>query len=127
MYDKDGVPLTQPQTVPFGTMLNDPDDVEKSLRRAQDAVLHLPFLEGYEAEHFLHGGYESMEEQIGFSRNVVRLEIWAPDLVDVTFIDLPGIISNANRVHSTGVPLIIRNVSISSRILSVTISHNPTA
>ena len=101
MYDKEGNLLPQPKILTFGNMLYNADEVEKTLRRAQDALLHLPYLDEHEAEIFLQGDYDTMEDAIGFSRNVVRLEVWGPELVDVTFIDLPGIISNASQVRSS--------------------------
>lgn len=72
-------------------------DVEQILRRAQLAILNpsqLPstFIGLDEKQCDIH------YREIGFSRNSVILEITGAD-VDVTFIDLPGIISNTERVH----------------------------
>jgi hypothetical protein len=61
-------------------------------------VLYLPLMEVYDPEVFLQDEYPTWSGDVGFSRNVVRLEVSGSNLVDVTFIDLPGIIANANQV-----------------------------
>jgi hypothetical protein len=108
MYSRTGARLSEPIIVPFGDALDNPEEVEKRLRGAQDAVLHLPF-GNYAPEHFLQENYEKSEAAMGFSRNVVRLDVMGSNLVDVTFIDLPGIISNANQVYPLNINLTCRN------------------
>jgi hypothetical protein len=105
MYNGAGQRLPEPLILPFGDALYDPDEVERMLRGAQDAVMHLP-LGDYPVEYFLQEKYEKSDLAVGFSRNVVRLDVTGTDLVDVTFIDLPGIISNADQVHPYGSGLI---------------------
>ena len=39
-YDASGAPLDEVELVPFGPALDNPDDVELALRRAQAAVLN---------------------------------------------------------------------------------------
>ena len=98
MYNLAGHRLQEPLVLPFGDALDDPAEVERMLRRAQDAVMHLP-LGDYPVDYFLQEEYEKSDLAVGFSRNVVRLDVTGTDLVDVTFIDLPGIISNADQVY----------------------------
>ena len=98
MYNADGILLSEPHVIPFGELLHDSEDVENRLLGAQAAVLQLPFMEEFSVNEFLEDDYEApAKPPVDFSRNVVRLEVCGPDLVDVTFIDLPGIISNANQ------------------------------
>src|SRR5579859_1905830 len=96
-YDIHGLPLRNPSFIPFGPVMFDPADVESRLRRAQDAILHFHSLDG-DVESFLDPGFVPMGLKELFSRNVVRLDVSGNKLVDVTFIDLPGIISNARKV-----------------------------
>jgi hypothetical protein len=76
---------------PFGET-NARDDVPLLLRRAQLAILN----PGMPLENFLQLNDKECREytrDIQFSRNTVVVEITGAD-VDVTLIDLPGIISN---------------------------------
>lgn len=71
--------------------LHDPAHVESALRRAQAAVLH-PSLH---PRFFTAGADVTMlvGRQEEFSPNVVRLEISGPGLPNLSFFDLPGVIS----------------------------------
>jgi len=74
------------------------DEVTGLLRRAQLAILN-PRME---FDHFVELNdeqCENHEREISFSRNTVVLEISGAG-VDVTFIDLPGIISSTEKVAS---------------------------
>jgi hypothetical protein len=74
----------------------DKDQVPLILRRAQLAILN----PGEEISYFKdldEAQCKSHRVSINFSRNTVVVEITGAD-VDVTFIDLPGIISNTERV-----------------------------
>lgn len=125
MYDVKGILLSESHIVPFGEPLHDSEGVERRLLLAQAAVLQLPFMDEFSVNEFLQDDYEApAKPPVDFSRNVVRLEVCSPDLVDVTFIDLPGIISNANQVHIFGLLSNFRNGSIQSTNWLVTISHN---
>ena len=101
IYDSGGESLTDPQTFPFGETMRDPAEVENRLRRAQYAVLNF-YANDQDPEKFLEEAVDfGALAPLGFSRNVVHLKVSGPDLVDVTFIDLPGIIANANQVCGT--------------------------
>jgi hypothetical protein len=97
-YDKNGQFIREPQVIPFGEVLFQPSDVENILRRAQDALLHMPIVPDFNPEYFLQDRYERAPSDLGFSRNVIKMDVCGPDLVDVTFVDLPGIIANADQV-----------------------------
>ena len=100
IYDANGILLSEPHVIPFGETLYESEVVEQRLFGAQAAILQLPFMEEHSVVEFLKEEYEApAKPPVDFSRNVIRLEVSGSDLVDVTFIDLPGIISNANQVH----------------------------
>jgi len=101
MYDGDGQNLSDPQVLKFGDVLTDPCDVENRLRQAQNAILNWDVDDQVDLLQFLEESVDTGKlAELCFSRNVIRLEVSGPDLVDVTFIDLPGIIANAkNEVY----------------------------
>ncbi|GAA5887898.1 hypothetical protein JCM6882_000791 [Rhodosporidiobolus microsporus] len=100
----DGKPLETVSETAFGQALTDPNAVEAALRRAQLAVLN-PSVEN--KEYFLEMDDATVkaakegtkpplsEEQLSFSTNLVCLDISGPSIVDLAFVDLPGIISNS--------------------------------
>jgi hypothetical protein len=99
MYDAEGKRLDEPQVITFGERLHEPTDVERCLKRAQDAILQLPHEGAPDLSTYLQEDHIVSPKTVGFSRNVVRLDVAGPDLVDVTFIDLPGIIQNSDKAH----------------------------
>jgi len=109
MYDAAGRQLEEPQVLRFGEILYCPADVERLLKKAQDAILQLPEEEIHDVATYLADQYVVSPKPTGFSRNVVRLDVAGPELVDVTFIDLPGIIQNSDKVHSNKEVLTTRN------------------
>lgn len=96
-HDANGVRLKgEPKTILFGDAITDVGMVEDRLKRAQAALLQLPLAPDDDLTHFLDEDYAPpARPRIDFSRNVVRLDVRGEDLVNVTFIDLPGLISNA--------------------------------
>ena len=109
MYDAGGKRLDDPQVIKFGERLYDPTDVERRLKMAQDAILQLPHEGAPDLATYLQEDHIVSPKTVGFSRNVVRLDVAGPDLVDVTFIDLPGIIQNSDKVHPKKDMLTVRN------------------
>jgi hypothetical protein len=105
IYDENGEVLPTPEIVGFGDAMTEAEDVENRLHRAQDAVLqwHTRVNDEDKGE-ILNYEYNASDDAPGFSKNVVRLEVSGPDLVDVTFIDLPGIITNADKVPPPRLP-----------------------
>ena len=99
-HDANGVKLPgEPKILSFGDTMTDFRAVEERLKRAQSALLQLPLASDDDVTPFLADDYvPPINPQVDFSRNVVRLDVSGKDLVNVTFIDLPGIISNAAEV-----------------------------
>ena len=92
-YDADGrTRRKEVEEIDFGPLLTDKAKVEPMLRRAQAAVLNpehepLKFLDvAFSAGNSTFGG----QKQLAFSRNVVCVELCGPELVDLSFVDLPG-------------------------------------
>ncbi|KAJ7605171.1 P-loop containing nucleoside triphosphate hydrolase protein [Roridomyces roridus] len=84
--------------IPFGDLIRNRDEVEMMLRRAQLAVLD-PTLE---IARIMRMELKELKETLQdrrtaeFSKNVVCIDLEGPDLTDVQFVDLPGIIQNAS-------------------------------
>ncbi|OCH87803.1 hypothetical protein OBBRIDRAFT_827487 [Obba rivulosa] len=82
----------------FGDQLTDKSDVELALRRAQAAILNpdIPSAQflSMSAEE-LRNNFTPEASSLLFSRNVVCIDLIGPELTDLSFIDLPGIIQNA--------------------------------
>jgi hypothetical protein len=91
-------PLEEVSEKPFGTLITDKSDVELALRRAQVAVLNPSIspedILTYSLED-LKDGARGIQRAVQFSRNVVCVDLEGPELTDLSFIDLPGIIQNA--------------------------------
>ncbi|KZT65429.1 hypothetical protein DAEQUDRAFT_814318 [Daedalea quercina L-15889] len=89
LTDKDGQAIPV-QPVTFGESIFNPADVAERIRRAQRAILN----PSREPSTFLNGGTEITPE-LTFSKNCVSLEISGPDVIDLSLVDLPGIIASA--------------------------------
>ena len=92
-FDDYGSRQDEVHETPFGPELTDPKDVELVLRRAQAAVLNPkigtdPFsrMSKEETKH-------PRSNQLKFSRNAVCVDISGPQLADLAFVDLPGMLS----------------------------------
>jgi GTPase SAR1 family protein len=88
----------EPGTYPFAETQN-PQDVSLIIRRAQLAILN----PSQDSKDFLDMDEEQCRKhpsKSSFSRNMVVVEITGAD-VDVTFIDLPGIIANTEVLPSS--------------------------
>jgi hypothetical protein len=108
-HDANGVKLQgEPKTIPFGDAITDLRMVENRLKRAQAALLQIPLAPDDDVTRFLDENYiPPVKPKVDFSRNVVRLNVSGEDLVNVTFIDLPGIISNAADVLNPELKILI--------------------
>ncbi|KAI0041018.1 hypothetical protein FA95DRAFT_1565838 [Auriscalpium vulgare] len=95
-YDSRDQRLNTVLQVPFGDLITDKEDVELALRRAQFAVLNeevsVQTVLGMSAD-LLKAGIPSSQAR-SFSRNVVCVDLEGPELTDLSFIDLPGLIQN---------------------------------
>lgn len=89
-FNDSGFPLAEIREVPFGPRFTENKDVELMLRRAQAAVLNsqkdISYFLTLTVEALRHLG----QNQLFFSRNTVCVDLSAPELTDLTFIDLPG-------------------------------------
>jgi len=94
-YNEEGEKIGTPQIIAFGET-NVKSDVTELLRRAQLANLN----PSKDPKSFTGSNIDvSTEKSLQFSKNIVVLEIYGAN-VDVTFIDLPGIISNVEKVSN---------------------------
>ncbi|KAF9220693.1 hypothetical protein BS17DRAFT_882330 [Gyrodon lividus] len=94
-YDSSGRPLPRSKVVPFGTLITDRNDVDIWLRRAQAAILN----PGVPPENFHKKTVTelrtiSSSTSLKFSRNAVTIAIEDPGAINLSFIDLPGLIQN---------------------------------
>ncbi|KAK0239883.1 P-loop containing nucleoside triphosphate hydrolase protein [Armillaria nabsnona] len=97
-FDKNGERMDDISETPFGALITDKSAVESLLRRAQLSVLN----PGIPVERILHAPTEELtkwsvqsQKMQPFSRNVVCVDLSGPELTDLSFIDLPGLIQNA--------------------------------
>ncbi|KAL7411734.1 P-loop containing nucleoside triphosphate hydrolase protein [Mrakia frigida] len=100
--------------VPFGPLISDPKAVEEMLRRAQLAVLN----PSVSSEKFVSLDLSNpivpgtlllgSKKQYSFTQNLVILEISGPSVLNLTFIDLPGIIQSAREGEDKNSPQIIK-------------------
>jgi GTPase SAR1 family protein len=87
VVDKDGQSLGQPRTENFGDVIVDQSHVEERIRRAQRAILN----PSSTAKRYLDGEEDDGKmNELTFSHNRVLLRINGPDVVDLSFCDLPG-------------------------------------
>ncbi|KAK0200177.1 P-loop containing nucleoside triphosphate hydrolase protein [Desarmillaria ectypa] len=98
-YATDGSELDVPNKVQFGPVITKRDMVELWLRRAQAAIL----CPHYPNENFMSMSTVDLRnltttdpQILSFSRNYVQVELRDPNLTDLSFVDLPGIIHNAD-------------------------------
>ncbi|KAI0759259.1 P-loop containing nucleoside triphosphate hydrolase protein [Trametes elegans] len=100
-YDDAGDRLEEVQEVPFGVLLTDKAGVEPMLRRAQEAILSGSVSTPYrkysnmDLEDVKRGRDPDGGKALAFSRNTICVDLKGPDLVDLSFVDLPGIVQNA--------------------------------
>ncbi|KAK7044850.1 P-loop containing nucleoside triphosphate hydrolase protein [Favolaschia claudopus] len=97
-FEENGAPRGDVTEMQFGDTITKKAAVETALRRAQFAVLHpsLSFQDvlSYEMTTIKEGlpGLQPLP----FSRNVVCVDLEGPELTDLMFLDLPGLIANAD-------------------------------
>ncbi|KAI0364813.1 hypothetical protein BV20DRAFT_1029061 [Pilatotrama ljubarskyi] len=121
--DSEGKPLGQPLNLPFGEPIFDKSEVEDRIRRAQRAILNPS------ADHttFLTDDNDSAAREVSFSTNSVCLQISGPDVEDLSFCDLPGLIASAGSSGSASDIELIKNlvssyISRSSCIILLTVA-----
>ncbi|KAF9525001.1 P-loop containing nucleoside triphosphate hydrolase protein [Crepidotus variabilis] len=92
IVDINGQPLGQAINKQFGDTIYEKEVVEDRIRRAQRAILNpskpiRSFLEENDE-------VEDTDTQVSFSSNCVTLQISGPDVADLSFCDLPGLIAS---------------------------------
>ncbi|KAJ3192762.1 hypothetical protein HK101_005998 [Irineochytrium annulatum] len=105
-YDATGNQLKNFKEVPFGKEIFNPDDVEMAVRRAQKALLN----PSMEASRYLDTTFddrtaasrdkEAASNELKFTRNIVCVDIHGAG-VNLTLIDLPGIIRSVDKKEDT--------------------------
>ncbi|KAJ3319684.1 hypothetical protein HDU76_000474 [Blyttiomyces sp. JEL0837] len=104
--DKTGSPLRTHRELTFGSNITNPAEVENRVRRAQRALLNpsmgdpLRYL-SMKLDELSMNNTEQGENELKFSRNVVCVEIRGA-AVNLTLIDLPGIIRTVERKEDSG-------------------------
>ncbi|KAL1714452.1 P-loop containing nucleoside triphosphate hydrolase protein [Schizophyllum commune] len=83
----------QARNIPFGDIILDPKDVEKRVRKAQKAILN----PSQPVMAFLNedADLKTVNEE-RFSSNTICLQITGPNLTDLSFCDLPGLIASVS-------------------------------
>ncbi|KAJ7587407.1 P-loop containing nucleoside triphosphate hydrolase protein [Mycena floridula] len=91
--DPQGQTLGQVRNESFGNVIYDKADVEDRIRRAQRAILN----PSTPANKFLSGDDEDpANPELTFTPNYISLQISGPDVADLSFCDLPGLIASGN-------------------------------
>ncbi|KAF5374338.1 hypothetical protein D9758_004674 [Tetrapyrgos nigripes] len=105
MTDASGQLLGEPRNDRFGPVIYEKTKVEDRIRRAQRAILHprLPM------SQFLQGDSDDEVDDPNaptFSTNCVSLKISGPDVADLSFCDLPGLIRSSGDGNTGDVELV---------------------
>ena len=108
IVEEDGSPCNPVRNVFFGPVITDKDEVEDRLRRAQLAILH----PDDSPEHYLDvDDLDNLaDQQSGFSTNYISLQISGPDVPDLSFVDLPGIIASVQKGEQKRNIELVRNL-----------------
>ncbi|KAJ7587575.1 P-loop containing nucleoside triphosphate hydrolase protein [Mycena floridula] len=91
--DLQGQTLGQVRNESFGGVIYDKAAVEDRIRRAQRVILN----PSTPASKFLSGDDEDpASPELTFTPNYISLQISGPDVADLSFVDLPGLIASGN-------------------------------
>ncbi|EAU91841.2 myxovirus resistance 1 [Coprinopsis cinerea okayama7 len=85
--------LGQARNEAFGPTIFDKSEVEHRIRRAQLAILN----PNQPPRVVLESDDEEFEDSLTFSNNCVSLKISGPDVADLSFVDLPGMIASGGQ------------------------------
>ncbi|KAI0341147.1 hypothetical protein BDW22DRAFT_1359373 [Trametopsis cervina] len=107
---------------PFGGRITDKADVELMLRRAQAAAL----TQDKDIDRFVELTFEELQlfakVQLQYSRNVVCIDLSAPNMTNLAFIDLPGLDQNGNADIAGGVEELVSSCIKGNDIVLVALS-----
>ncbi|KAJ2922805.1 hypothetical protein H1R20_g14300, partial [Candolleomyces eurysporus] len=85
--------LGQVRNEVFGSVIYNKAEVEERIKRAQSAILN----PSRPRKEFLDGDDDiSCPTELSFSNNCVSLQISGPDVADLSFCDLPGLIASVS-------------------------------
>ncbi|KAG9082166.1 hypothetical protein FS749_007065, partial [Ceratobasidium sp. UAMH 11750] len=99
LKDENGNDISPVRNITFGGVITDKDQVEDRLRRAQLAILN----PGVNATSYLGDIIPTTSsDAVAFSENFVSVEISGPDVTNLSFCDLPGIIANVREGSDEG-------------------------
>ncbi|KAH7334548.1 P-loop containing nucleoside triphosphate hydrolase protein [Rhizoctonia solani] len=99
LKDASGNDINPVRNIQFGGIITRKADVEDRLRRAQLAILS----PAVESSLFLRDPLpKASSTAVAFSENFVSVEISGPDVTDLSFCDLPGIIANVREGSDEG-------------------------
>ncbi|KAG6329455.1 hypothetical protein ID866_9634 [Astraeus odoratus] len=98
----------KPRIVPFGDIITAKPDVEERIRRAQRAILN----PSKDTKRFLEGA-DPAHNEISFSKSYISLEISGPDVADLSFVDLPGLIASVGQGGNVEDIILVRDLVMS--------------
>ncbi|KAG6887566.1 hypothetical protein C0992_011789 [Termitomyces sp. T32_za158] len=120
-YASDGTSIATANTTQFGPDITEKRDVEIWIRRAQAAILN-PLISPRDFFDKTERELKRRSNELQFSKNVVCVHISDPDLTDLSFIDLPGLIQNSNDDDISLIRnLVVNAISGSNTLILVTI------
>ncbi|KAF9000114.1 P-loop containing nucleoside triphosphate hydrolase protein [Cyathus striatus] len=127
-YDKDGNDLASPSNVAFAPLITNRSEVELWIRRAQAAIL-CPHRSASEFSAKSKGELKdalnpkSDPRVLEFSKNAVIINVKDPELTDLSFIDLPGLIQNADKTSTIDLVknLVVSNIQEDDTLILITI------
>ncbi|KAG6810925.1 hypothetical protein H0H92_009760 [Tricholoma furcatifolium] len=94
----------------FGDPIMSKEDVEDRIRRAQWAILNPTLRKAHGERHFLTGNDHGDILEESFSNSYVSLQISGPDVPDLSFVDLPGLIAGVGMTGNSGDIELVKNL-----------------
>ncbi|KAG6838896.1 hypothetical protein C0991_007482 [Blastosporella zonata] len=94
----------------FGEVITNRADVEDRIRRAQWAILNPTLRNAHGARHFLIGDDHGSNLELSFSTFCVSLQISGPEVADLSFCDLPGLIAGVGMSGNAGDIDLVKNL-----------------
>ncbi|KAG8976719.1 hypothetical protein FRB90_009037, partial [Tulasnella sp. 427] len=91
-FDAAGKQLAEMREIRFGSVIFDKDEVTERLERAQLAILN----PSIKSDSFLNEDVQSTPDSLTFSANCVCVRVAGPNVPDLYFYDLPGVIANVS-------------------------------
>ncbi|KAF5374644.1 hypothetical protein D9615_008939 [Tricholomella constricta] len=98
------------RTETFGDVITDKSQVEDRIRRAQWAILNPSVRKTKGVKYFLTEDDQGSTLELTFSSNFVTLKISGPDVADLSFCDLPGLIAGVGLTGNTGDIDLVKNL-----------------